>query len=82
MIQVIYRSLEVLIELHQGSYRGVAQLGSAPAWGAGGRRFKSCRPDQLNPYGVGLPEIFKISKNRVGKKLVTLNALNRLLSLI
>src|SRR5690349_8125386 len=27
--------------------RGVAQPGSAPAWGAGGRRFKSCRPDQL-----------------------------------
>ncbi len=25
--------------------RGVAQPGSAPAWGAGGRRFKSCRPD-------------------------------------
>ena len=27
--------------------RGVAQPGSAPAWGAGGRRFKSCRPDQM-----------------------------------
>ena len=26
--------------------RGVAQPGSAPAWGAGGRRFKSARPDQ------------------------------------
>ena len=26
--------------------RDVAQLGSAPALGAGGRRFKSCRPDQ------------------------------------
>ncbi len=25
--------------------RGVAQLGSAPALGAGGRRFKSCHPD-------------------------------------
>src|SRR5690606_12705422 len=25
--------------------RGVAQLGRAPALGAGGRRFKSCRPD-------------------------------------
>jgi cardiolipin synthase len=23
----------------------VAQLGSAPGWGSGGRRFKSCRPD-------------------------------------
>ena len=27
--------------------RDVAQLGSAPAWGAGGRRFKSSRPDQM-----------------------------------
>ena len=27
--------------------RGVAQLGSAPAWGAGGRRFESSRPDQF-----------------------------------
>lgn len=25
--------------------RGVAQPGSALAWGASGRRFKSCRPD-------------------------------------
>tara|TARA_B110000503_G_scaffold70279_1_gene109386 strand:+ start:36 stop:239 length:204 start_codon:yes stop_codon:yes gene_type:complete len=40
-------TLEVLLELHQEPCRGVAQLGSAPAWGAGGRRFKSCRPDQL-----------------------------------
>ena len=28
-----------------GRPRGVAQLGSAPALGAGGRRFKSCHPD-------------------------------------
>src|SRR3989304_2803718 len=27
--------------------RGVAQPGSAPPWGGGGRRFKSSRPDQL-----------------------------------
>ena len=26
--------------------RGVAQPGSAPAWGVGGRWFKSSRPDQ------------------------------------
>ena len=29
--------------------RGVAQLGSAPALGAGGRRFKSCHPDRPRP---------------------------------
>jgi hypothetical protein len=28
--------------------RGVAQSGSAPVWGTGGRRFKSGRPDQLS----------------------------------
>lgn len=27
---------------------GVAQFGSAPDWGSGGRKFKSCHPDQ-NP---------------------------------
>ena len=32
--------------------RGVAQPGSAPAWGAGGRKFESSRPDQFQfpPY--------------------------------
>ena len=29
------------------AFRGVAQPGSAPAWGVGGRWFKSSRPDQL-----------------------------------
>ena len=29
--------------------RAVAQLGSAPALGAGGRQFKSGQPDQKNP---------------------------------
>jgi hypothetical protein len=34
-------------------YRGVAQLGSAPALGAGGRRFESSRPDlHLLPTGT------------------------------
>lgn len=28
-------------------HRVVAQSGSAPAWGAGGRRFESCQPDQF-----------------------------------
>ena len=27
--------------------RGVAQSGSALGWGPSGRRFKSCRPDQI-----------------------------------
>ncbi len=32
---------------HITLHRGVAQPGSAPAWGAGGRRFESSRPDQI-----------------------------------
>ena len=31
----------------ESSVRGVAQPGSAPDWGSGGRRFESCRPDHL-----------------------------------
>ena len=26
-------------------FRDVAQAGSAPGWGSGGRKFESCRPD-------------------------------------
>ena len=33
--------------------RGVAQPGSAPALGAGSRRFKSSRPDQVNTGSHG-----------------------------
>ncbi len=50
------------------SFRGVAQPGSAPQWGCGGRRFKSSRPDQLlnSPISTyettgGLPENGKFS---------------------
>lgn len=34
--------------------RGVAQPGSAPAWGVGGRWFKSSRPDQSSHLIVRL----------------------------
>jgi hypothetical protein len=34
-------------------FRGVAQPGSVPAWGAGGREFESHRPDQATPIDVG-----------------------------
>src|SRR3990170_2511036 len=43
--------------VHSRSGRGVAQPGSAPEWGSGGRRFESFRPDQspeheMAPLGV------------------------------
>jgi hypothetical protein len=33
--------------------RGVAQSGSAPGWGPGGRRFKSCLPDTRKGLEMG-----------------------------
>jgi cardiolipin synthase len=33
----------------------VAQLGSAPDWGSGGRRFKSCRPDVREQRIITIP---------------------------
>ena len=41
---VLHRFKKHAIESHRN--RGVAQPGSAPALGAGSRRFKSSRPDQ------------------------------------
>ena len=36
--------------------RGVAQSGSAPEWGSGGRRFESGHPDfEANPFSKGHP---------------------------
>ena len=47
-IFTIYSFIDDSYELR--SYeRGVAQLGSAGALGALGRRFESCRPDHLKP---------------------------------
>ena len=43
-IFLIYSFIKVINEL-RSYYRGVAQLGSAGALGALGRRFESCRPD-------------------------------------
>ncbi len=42
----VYRSYNTLQVVEKETKRGVAQPGSAPEWGSGGRRFKSSRPDQ------------------------------------
>ena len=42
--------------------RGVAQFGSAPALGAGCRRFESCHPDHL----FALPSIFRRKLRKLG----------------
>jgi hypothetical protein len=46
--------------------RGVAQSGSAPALGAGCRRFKSSRPDQLQNE-------FNLGKGKIPKSLPRMN---------
>ena len=43
-MQVVFKKLGYIIF---GSRRGVAQFGSALAWGARGRGFKSRRSDQI-----------------------------------
>ena len=41
--------------------RAVAQLGSAPDWGSGGRRFKSCQPDRKALMGHSFHQGFVMS---------------------
>ncbi|CRI62878.1 hypothetical protein THIOKS11020015 [Thiocapsa sp. KS1] len=48
------------------SYRGVAQPGSAPEWGSGGRRFKSSRPDQSKQGYRFSPKPFFFEKVKLG----------------
>ena len=46
--------LQTKQELKKNKCRDVAQPGSAPCSGRGGRKFKSCHPDHLkSPYSKG-----------------------------
>src|SRR3989475_831701 len=52
------RKQSAIIEKTHHQSRGVAQPGSAPALGAGGRRFKSYRPDQsFQPSKLLMPPL-------------------------
>src|SRR5262249_29623707 len=44
------RPAPTLLDSRRSRCRGVAQPGSAPALGAGGRGFESLRPDQTSPH--------------------------------
>lgn len=46
--------------------RDVAQPGSAPAWGAGGRRFKSCHPDQFDGGHGAVAALSDVTRAVVG----------------
>ena len=58
--------IDLLINAKSMLHRGVAQPGSAPALGAGSRRFKSSRPDQPSKIKTGsyceLPVLFLIKE--------------------
>ena len=66
----IWSFIDVCYELR--SYeRGVAQLGSAGALGALGRRFESCRPDHLNPsYTSEFPRLAFLLENMTTRNVV------------
>ena len=64
---MLARRLLFLILLRVGSILGIAQLGRAPALGAGCRRFKSCYPDSSN---FRLNSFEKIQMSEVIKELL------------
>ena len=47
MVTAYKLSANILIASKHHDHRDVAQPGSAPHWGCGGRRFKSGHPDHL-----------------------------------
>ena len=49
-----------------GPHRAVAQLGSAPRSGRGGRRFKSCQPDQCDVSGHRRQPDLRIRRSGLG----------------
>ena len=60
-IHVPYRTGTSHVPRYTSAYgRGVAQPGSAPAWGAGGRVFESLRPDQRSqgPWSATIRAFF------------------------
>ena len=44
--------------------RGVAQPGSAPEWGSGGRQFKSAHPDQYNWHRLGIIKLYQSTRGQ------------------
>ena len=46
----------MLVCLERKARRGVAQPGSAPEWGSGGRRFESGRPETKFWHTFRMPE--------------------------
>ena len=49
--------------------RGVAQFGSAPLWGSGGRGFKSRRSDQLSSLTSDLYSLYELIPTAIKVKV-------------
>jgi hypothetical protein len=62
-------------------YRGVAQFGSAPHWGCGGHRFKSCRPDQFK-HGLFVFEYCHLDRAKRREILVFYKEISHTLALL
>lgn len=53
-----------LASIRFAAYRGVAQLASAPAWGAGGRWFESTHPDN-NPDDISAGFFLELNQGSI-----------------
>ena len=51
---------DLLLHLHSGKIRDVAQPGSAHVWGAWGRWFESSRPDSIKNLYIGRDFFIKV----------------------
>lgn len=73
-----YDRIEKCLSTHCFIYLGVAQFGSVPEWGSGGRRFNSCHPDhKKTAFSCGfcfvsrsiepqyLPPLFRVPENNI-----------------
>ena len=57
----------------RGIIRDVAQSGSVPSWGLGGRKFKSCHPDFKNSLIDIYKTVFFNLIQKVTKKVTTIS---------
>ena len=57
----MYPASFIMIHCALMAHRAIAQFGSAPALGAGCRRFESCRPDHMRVWFNGRTEAFQAS---------------------
>src|SRR5690625_5100255 len=70
LLFMVYSNPGMLSPSVTASLRAVAQLGSAHLWGRGGRRFKSCQPDEYI-VGCGQQRMFLSVTVHIGARHCT-----------